>query len=411
MRRALRWRPGGLVRDGARIFLGLGLRAAAQAALVLLLARWLGAQGYGAFVAALAIASFFTPLAGLGMSAIIVRDGAGEPATLLRLRHQALTLWAGASIVSVVLALVAMIWGLPTSVPLGALGLLAAGEVAASALVEINARIEQAQQRAMRFGLVMAGLPLTRLLALGLWLWLTAPSSAAWMIAYGLSSLSYAAVLTAIQSAALKQTVNAKDRPTPNLAVEGLPFAVGNLAARLQTEFNKPVLAHLSYADAGGFNVAQRLVDLVTLPLAALQEAFWPRVFAAPDPHARMRRSALALLGMALAAAGVLAFAAPLLSWLLGADYAPAAHALAALALLPLLQVARNLGNAWLMAHGKSQVLLLVYAAAAGTGVLLVLLLVPRHGLMGAVWSAYASEAVAVLVQAAIARRVKRLGQ
>ncbi|MGC8808477.1 MAG: hypothetical protein ACP5QB_13265, partial [Thiomonas sp.] len=67
IRVARRWRPGAYARDGARIFGWLLLRAAAQAATVLLLARWLGAGGYGAFVAALAIASFFTPLAGLGL--------------------------------------------------------------------------------------------------------------------------------------------------------------------------------------------------------------------------------------------------------------------------------------------------------------------------------------------------------
>ncbi|MGE0072265.1 MAG: lipopolysaccharide biosynthesis protein [Thiomonas sp.] len=410
--RLWRWRPGGLARDGARIFLGLGLRAAAQAALVLLLARWLGAQGYGAFVAALAMATFFTPLAGLGLAAVIVRDGSGGPSALARLRRGALRLWAAASLASTALAVGAIAWSLPAPAPLAALALLAAGEVAAASLVEINARIEQARQRAMRFGLVMAGLPLARLLGLlVLLLAASPPSPAAWMIAYGLSSVAYAALLTVLQGAGWRHSRVSPPPPAGHLARDGLPFAAGALASRLQTEFNKPVLAHLSYADAGGFNVAQRLVDLVTLPLAALQEALWPRVFAAPDPHARMRRSAAALLAVALAAAAVLVLFAPILTWLLGGDYAPAAHALAALALLPALQVARNLGNAWLMAHGKSQVLLLVSAAAAAAGVLLVLLLVPRYGMMGAVWAAYASEAVAIVVQAAVARQVKRLSR
>lgn len=405
-RRLSRWRPGGLARDGARIFLGLGLRAAAQAALVLLLARWLGAQGYGAFVAALAIASFFTPVAGMGLSAVVVRDGAKPGADLFGMRQQALRQWGITSPAGVAGAVLVMAWALPAAPPLAALVFLALGEVAAGSLVELLARFEQVQQRALRFGLLMAGLPLARLLSLGVLFALAAPSPTVWMVAYGVSSLLYAGALWAWQ-----RVPSAAATAPMRLASEGWPFAVSAVAVRLQNEFNKPVLAQLSYADAGGFNVAQRLVDLVGLPLLALQEAFWPRVFAAADPLRRLWHSAVALLTVALAAAAALALASPLLPWLLGADYASAAHALAALALLPALQVARNLGNAWLMAHGKSQVLLLVSAAAAAAGVLLVLLLVPRYGIMGAVWAVYASEAVAILVQAAVARQVKRLSR
>lgn len=74
--RVLRWRPGPYALDMLMIFGWLLLRAAAQAFTVLLLARWLGASHYGAFVAAVAVASFLTPLAGMGMTTIILRDGA-----------------------------------------------------------------------------------------------------------------------------------------------------------------------------------------------------------------------------------------------------------------------------------------------------------------------------------------------
>lgn len=401
-RRVLRWRPGGLARDGARIFLGLGLRAAAQAALVLLLARWLGAAGYGAFVAALAVASFFTPVAGMGTAAVIVRDGSADRAHLFALRRQALRLWAITSVIGVGLAAVAMHWSLPAAVSPGALVALAVGEVAVGSLVELLARFEQAQHRALRFGLLMAGLPLARLLALAVLLLLATPLPAAWMTAYGVSSVLYAAALATVQSTSLRPATRQPTPPLVHLVREGAPFAAGALAARLQTEFNKPVLAHLSYADAGGFSVAQRLVDLVTLPLAALQEALWPRVFAADDPRSRIRRSGAALLGAALLGAVVLLVLAPLLPRVLGADYAPAAHALAALALLPALQLARNLGNAWMMSHGKSHALLAVYLVVAAVGVLLTLLWVPRYGLIGAVWAVYASEAAGVLSQASL---------
>lgn len=94
LNRILAWRPGGYARDGARIFGWLLLRAAAQALTVLLLARWLGASGYGEFVAALAVASFFTPLAGLGLGAVLLMRGARAPEHLPALSAQATRLWA-----------------------------------------------------------------------------------------------------------------------------------------------------------------------------------------------------------------------------------------------------------------------------------------------------------------------------
>lgn len=401
-----RWRPGAYARDGVRIFAWLLLRAAAQAAAVLLLARWLGAQGYGAFVAAVAVASFFTPLAGFGFAAVVVRDGARHPQALPALLRRGLRVWWAAATVCSLLAVAALHASLPQAVPLAALLALAVAEVGAGSLVEILSRVEQARQRAARFGAMQAGLPLARLAGL---LALAASgisiAPAAWIGTYAASSLLYAALLAwALHRRAPRANSDAAAPTAPQLLREGAPFAAGALAFRLQAEFNKPVLAHLGYAQAGAFGVAQRIVDLASLPLAALQEALWPRVFASADPRARLRRTGAALLVLAMSAGLLLAAAAPLLPRLLGPDYALAAASLRWLALLPALQVLRNLGNAWMMASGHSQRLLFVYAAAAATGVLLALLLVPAFGMVGAVWGLYGSELAALVAQMLLSR-------
>ena len=46
---------------------------------MLLLARWLGAEGYGQFVATLAVVSFFGPLAGLGLHGVLLSCIARTP--------------------------------------------------------------------------------------------------------------------------------------------------------------------------------------------------------------------------------------------------------------------------------------------------------------------------------------------
>ena len=404
LRSVASWRPGAYARDGARIFGWLLLRAAAQAASVLLLARWLGAGGYGAFVAALAIASFFTPLAGLGLGGVLLVRGARTPAQISVLQRRATAAWAVANAVVVPLALLALATSLPDAQPLWALALLVTAEVAAASWVELCARCAQTRQQPHRFGAIQAGLPLARLAALLAVLPWAAPTPAAWMSAYAAASLLYAAAL-ALMARQPESMVgpDAALPTTPALVREGLPFAGGAVAMRLQAEFNKPVLAHLSFAQAGAFAVAQRVIDVATLPLLALQEALWPRLFAADAPNARLVRTGALLLLLALAAGLMLALAAPLLPALLGADYAAAADALVLLALLPAVQLVRNLGNAWLIANVSNAALYVVYAASAAAGVLLALLLVPRWGLDGAVGAMYGSEGMAIAVAGIVA--------
>ncbi len=401
LRRIPAWRPGAYARDSLRIFGWLLLRTAAQAAIVLLLARWLGAEGYGAFVTALAVASFFTPLAGLGLGGVLLVRGARDPAGLAALEGKAIRLWGVSSSLCTVLATLAMFVGLPGRLPLWALAALAAAEVVAASWVELKARIAQAQLQAHRFGALQAGLPLTRLFALVPAMALLPATPSAWMIAYALASLLYAVTLAVRGRARPARSVapeaTAAAHPPP-LVREGLPFAGGAVAVRLQAEFNKPVLAQIGYAEAGALNVAQRIVDLVALPLAALQEALWPRVLSAAQPNQRLWQTGMLLVLFALAGGGLMALAAPLVVWLLGEDYGQTAQALVWLAGLPALQVLRNLGNVAILAQQRHHRLLLVYATAAISGVVLTLLWVPNHGVAGAVWAMYGSEGLAAAV-------------
>src|SRR3546814_15377469 len=74
------------------------------------------------------------------------------------------------------------------------------------------------------------------------------------------------------------------------LATSGLPFSMAAFATKLQAEFNKPILAHLGFDLAGSYNVAQRASDLASMPLSALQESLWPRLYAQQNPIRQLCR-------------------------------------------------------------------------------------------------------------------------
>jgi hypothetical protein len=88
----LAWRPGGYLRASGVLFGWLALRTAAQPALFIMVARSMGADGYGALIAVMALAGVFS-FAGMGASAVLVRDGARQPERLPELTGDLLRMW------------------------------------------------------------------------------------------------------------------------------------------------------------------------------------------------------------------------------------------------------------------------------------------------------------------------------
>jgi Membrane protein involved in the export of O-antigen and teichoic acid len=214
----------GWLRAGGGLFGWLLLRAGAQAVLLLALARWLGADGYGQYVAALAVAGFFTPLAGLGLQGVLLRDGAADPARLPALLRAMLRLWLASALVCDLLAVLTAVWWLPAGIPWPALAALVIAEVGSSSVVELRARAEQARHRTGRYGAMLAGLIGARLAGLGV-LALLLPSAdvAAWMWVYAGASLAYAALLLLIA----EPTTHIETPAPGELLRQGAPFALG----------------------------------------------------------------------------------------------------------------------------------------------------------------------------------------
>lgn len=395
----------GYARASAEMLFWLITRAVLQAGSVILLARVLGVTNYGHFVAALAVASFFAPLAGMGLAGVVLRDGASESRRLPELLGAGLWVWLpGVLVLGPVAAVVAWVVLPEGSIALWALMSLAVGEVAASSGVEILARVHQARQHMRAFGATMAGLMAARFFALLLYSSAGTPDAMGWMVVYGLSGLGYLALLFTLQQRDWRGRVERQ----PRFWREGMPFAVGAVSLRVQAEFNKPVLAHVSYADAGLFGIAQRAVDLCTMPLMALQETLWPRIYADAEPRRRLRQALLVLLALASLLGLLLTLAAPVLPTILGSEFDAAAPALAWLAWLPLLQVLRNVGNAKLIVAGQTHRISRIYIIGALSGAGLSLLLIPSLGLLGAVLVVYGNELVLIVLQQASRRQLGR---
>jgi O-antigen/teichoic acid export membrane protein len=371
------------------------LRAGAQAATLVLLARVLGASPYGVFVAIIAVAGLVVPLVGLGLSHIVLRNGARDPAHLPHYFRRAVLAWWGTLVPGCAVAMWIACLLLPSDLPLIAMLAAMAAELAATTLTELRARQQQAMHRVSIYGAINAGLPLLRLIVLGVLVWSTGPITLVDVLwAYAAASFAYIFLLV---PGMCMPAVALEGEPMEAMPpYSGLPFFISALAMRLQGEFNKPILLQAGYDLAGNYNIAQRAVDIASLPLLALQEALWPRLYAQLNPLQLLHRTGLALLALAVLLGAVLWLVAPLLSWVVGPDYDGAIHVLRLLAWLPVLQVGRSLLNFHFIHLGR--IALIGWASALGgvVGVSGVLAFVPAYGVSGAVATTYAAEAVMI---------------
>jgi len=106
---------------------------------------------------------------------------------------------------------------------------------------------------------------------------------------------------------------------------------------------------------------------------------------------------------------GVLVLLAPWVARLLGEGFEVTAHLVMLLALLPALQLMRNLLNAVVTQQRRQSILTMIYLMSGVAGILFNLLLVPAAGLHGAVAASYLVEAVLLaLLVAVVLSRSKR---
>lgn len=367
------------------------LRAAAQAGTVVLLARTLAAQTYGEFVAVIAVAGFAVPLVGLGLSNMVLRNVARNPQAAPWYLERAVAAWArtllpvAAATIGIALLL------LPKGLPAATMAVAICGELLASSLTELAGRFRQAQHRLHAYGAINAGLPLLRLLALGLLVFLserTDITSVLWI--FTAASFAYGLLLWPVVHVATPFIAEGATEAMP--VTSGLPFSASALAMRLQGEFNKPILAHAGFGLAGSYNIAQRAVDMASLPLLALQEALWPKLYAQANPLPQLRRTGAAMLLLAVALGALIWLSAPLLPLLVGNAYEDAIRVLRMLAWLPLLQVGRSLLNFHAIHHGHMQHISWACLIGGGISVCAVAALVPAHGMAGAAIASYIAE-------------------
>lgn len=326
--------------------LSLGIRAVIQAVYLLIVSRWLGAEGYGLFAGSVAFVILVAPLANWGSPLLLTRYIAEN-------RNSSRAMWAtalvqtgviGSMLVIGMLAIMGVV--LPQHLPLWPMLLIALSELillpTAQAATSHCFALEKGVASAISICLVPIGRTLVMLSVIVAG-FSGSPEYAA--LAHFIGSLLgffvAIAVVTSIDGwPAWRERLSLREATR-----QGTPYAISNVAGAGYQEVDKVLMLQLlGAAVVGPYTVAFRVASIFVLPISALISATLPRLMAnGAGGNVRIYRVVLlTALGYGLLASLGIIIIAPLVPQLFGEDYHEATSYLLLLAPWPALFALRQ---------------------------------------------------------------------
>lgn len=371
-------------------------RIALQAASLVLMARVLGVEGYGALAGTVALFMACGQFTGLGSGIALVRHTArGGP---MRRRFAATVrayLLSGIGLTLLVVPLALVLLG--AMIPLSALVLLAMAETLLAPLLLPLVYRYQAEERMFLSSAVGTLAPVVRLIAVAAMAALGAHSIASFAQIYVASLVPVVAITLWLgwPRKADHSTCTARQAVR-----EGLPYAVSGFALSAGSELDKTVLLRLAgEAVTGPYAAAYRIASAATLPVNALILAASPRLFrVSSTQNPRLAAAMLAVVtGYGLLAAAALWLLAPFAPWLLGHGFDNATSLLRWMCILVVTGSLRQHTTALLTTGDMQGIRNTIEIGAIGITLGLLLLLVPSHGAYGAIFAAGLGDAAIIL--------------
>lgn len=350
------YRLGRLGRNTILGTVGLGGRAIIQAAYLLIVSRWLGAEGYGLFAGSVALITLATPFANWGCALLLTEYVARD-------RGRSRGMWAtgliqtglvGGMLVIGVLALSSIL--LHEKLPLAPLLVLAISELLLLPASHVASSQCSALERGGASALSVCLIPLGRtLMMLGAVVCnLMATPELAALAHFSGTLVGFVAAIALVAWVDGFPEWRAR-LPLRTAIRQGTPYAISSAAGTSYQEVDKTLmLQFLGAATVGTYSVAFRIASMFLLPIAALIGATLPRLMA---EHTRgsERRTYRAMLFAAVGYGGLagvaLMAAAPLVPQVFGADYAEAKIYLQFLIPWPMLFALRQCMGAKLIAN------------------------------------------------------------
>lgn len=377
---------------------GHGSRILAQAIYFVIVARALGVEGFGAFAAVVAFIAILAPFSNVGSGHLLIKNVARDTSTFP-------AYWGNALMLTVVsggiLLGIAIISGslLLFSEGIGGelIVLVGLADLIFARLIEVSAQVFQAFQLLRGAALIQVLLSSARLgAAIVLSSFFDAPEAVDWATLY----LSSSAITAVIGMWWVVKRFGLPEWPhftSMSELRESFLFSVSQAAQSAYNEMDKTILARISTLEAvGTYASAYRIINVAFTPIMSLLWAAYARFFQhGADGIGGSLRFARRLLphaaAYAVAIGTVLYLTAPLVTWVLGADYRATATAIRMLAVLPLLKGFQYFLADTLTGAGHQGYRSLVQVGSVAVNVLLSVWLISLYSWRGAALAAIIS--------------------
>lgn len=368
-----------------------------------LLARYLGAEGYGSFVGVKAIWAIIFPFIGFGMGDILVKKVSRNPSDFSRCWGDALIALA-ASVVLAMLTILPIVTLTLSQIPFEFIFLIFLGDIIGQRLCHLctstfiaNHQIKQASQLSITYAL-------SKLLAvMTLPLFSAESRLLAWGILYFLGSIIPALLLFLVVSKKLGlPSIKLKEFDYSNIK-EGFFFSLSASAVTVNSEVDRSMLVAIdSSLSAGIYGAGYRFIDIGFLPVMSILSASYARFFKHGEKgiigtldFAKKLLPAAIFYGIAFAV--FLLLFAPFTPKILGDEYAAAKDVLIFLCPVILLGSVQFLAADSLTGAGFQRLRSFIQVAAALLNVTLNFILIPIYSWKGAIIATLCSETFKVI--------------
>lgn len=311
----------------------LGLRLVVQAGTLLLVARMLGPDQFGAFAGVAALAVILGTLATFGTHIVLLGEVSKEPARRNQVLSYAVpfTLLCGSALFAIYLLICTFVLS-ETGVPMTVLIAIGATEALLQPLFGLLAIEHLALGRIARSQLLTT-LPLGLRLVAAAAVFLLASRNLLTAYSYGYFLASLVALIAAAATTPASWPTIRMLRLPNGVELRGAAgYAALNITSTSPAELDKTLATKLLPLTASGLYAAgARVIGAATLPVIAMMLSALPRLFREgrdqPCRTARLLRWIFAAtLGYSVALAALLWFITPVFVWLFGSKYQGIEH-------------------------------------------------------------------------------------
>ena len=386
------------------MLLGQVLRTLLQAIYFVLIARSLGADGYGAFVGVCALVAILSPFVGLGRGDLLIKHVARNPENFSGYWGKALivTLISGSILLIVALGVSSLFF--PANIPSSLVFVVAVADLFFGRVLDITGQAFQAFHRLEKTALILIVPNVLRTVAIAV---LSISVQAATPLQWG-----YLYLMTSGISALIGMWLVHHELGVPVFTLsglkaeltEGLYFSVSLSATGIYNDIDKAMLTRFSTLDATGiYSAAYRIIDVSFTPIRSLLNATYASFFKHGEAGVRgslgFARTLFPIAGgYGLISGLLLILAAPLLPYVLGAEYSDTASALRWLAPLPFMKAVHYFAADTLTGAGFQGIRTAIQVGLAFFNVGINLWLIPAYSWRGAAWASIVSDGLLALL-------------